>query len=94
MATNFGFLYMWCTLAPPGEYDRAVNVRRRCGLMSNYLLSNYFDPFLVFIIRPIIRRIYMEMSIGVLQKTLNIILGLYCYYRTGSDIQPSEWRHF
>ena len=62
--------------------------------MSNYLLSNYFDPFLVFIIRPIIRRIYMEMSIGVLQKTLNIILGLYCYYRTGSDIQPSEWRHF
>jgi len=36
MATIFGFLYMGCTLAPPGEYDRAVHVRQRCGLMSNY----------------------------------------------------------
>jgi len=35
MATVFGFLYIGCTLAPPGEYD-SVYVRRRCGLMSNY----------------------------------------------------------
>jgi len=21
MATIFGFLYMWCTLAPPGKYN-------------------------------------------------------------------------
>ena len=27
---------MACTLAPPGEYDWTVRVRRRCGLMSNY----------------------------------------------------------
>jgi len=25
-----------CTLAPLGEYDRIVRIRRRCGLMSNY----------------------------------------------------------
>jgi len=37
MATIFGFLYMGCTLSPPGEYDWNVHVRRRCGLMSNYL---------------------------------------------------------
>jgi len=36
MATVFVFLYMECTLAPPGEYDWTVRVRRRCGLMSNY----------------------------------------------------------
>jgi len=36
MATIFGFLYMGCTLMPLGEYDSAVRVRRRCGLMSNY----------------------------------------------------------
>jgi len=36
MATIFGFLCMRCTLAPPGEYDWTVHVRRRCGLMSNY----------------------------------------------------------
>jgi len=24
------------TLAPPGEYDWTVRLRRRCGLMSNY----------------------------------------------------------
>ena len=24
-----------CTLAPPGECDRTVRVRRRCGLLSN-----------------------------------------------------------
>jgi len=29
-------LYMGCTLAPHGEYDWAVHVRRRCGLISNY----------------------------------------------------------
>jgi len=27
---------MGCILAPPGEYDRTVRVRRRCGLMLNY----------------------------------------------------------
>jgi len=32
-----------CTLAPPGEYDWTVRVRRRCGLMSNY-----FDQLLIF----------------------------------------------
>jgi len=36
MATVFGFLYMGCTLAPPGEYNWTAHVRRRCGLMSNY----------------------------------------------------------
>jgi len=36
MAAIFGFLYMGCTLAPPGEYDCTVHVPRRCGLMSNY----------------------------------------------------------
>jgi len=40
----FGFLYMGCTLAPPGEYDWAIGVWRRCGLMSNY-----FDHLLVLI---------------------------------------------
>jgi len=33
-------------LAPPGEYDSAVRLRRRCGLMSNYfdhLLNFGFD---------------------------------------------------
>jgi len=29
-------VYMGCTLAPPGEYDWTVHVRRRFGLMSNY----------------------------------------------------------
>jgi len=36
MATIFVFLYMGCTLAPPGEYDWILRVRQRCGLMSNY----------------------------------------------------------
>ena len=36
MTTIFGFLYMGCTLALPGEYDSTVRVRRRCGLMLNY----------------------------------------------------------
>jgi len=36
MATIFGFLYTGCTLAPPGECDWTVCVRRQCGLMSNY----------------------------------------------------------
>jgi len=31
MRTRFG-----CKLAPPGEYDWTVHVRRRCSLMSNY----------------------------------------------------------
>jgi len=33
---------MGCTLAPPGEYDRTVRVRRLCGLMSSY-----FDHLLI-----------------------------------------------
>jgi len=33
-----GPLLDWAhTLAPPGECDWTVRVRRRCGLMSNYL---------------------------------------------------------
>jgi len=48
MATIFGFLYMGCTLAPPGEYDLTVRVRRRCGLMSNYF-DHLFYLFLYFI---------------------------------------------
>ena len=36
MATIFVFLYIRCTLAPPGEYDRTARVWRRCGLMSSY----------------------------------------------------------
>ena len=30
------FLYMGCTLAPPGECDWNARVQHRCGLMSNY----------------------------------------------------------
>jgi len=45
MATIFGFLYMMCTLAPAEEYDSAVHVRRRCGLMSNY-----FDHLLLLLL--------------------------------------------
>jgi len=33
---------MWCTFAPPDEYDVAVHVRWRCGL-----LSDYFDHSLI-----------------------------------------------
>jgi len=33
MATIFAFLYMGCTLGPPGKYDWAACVWRRCGLM-------------------------------------------------------------
>jgi len=33
---NHFWLYMKCTLAPPGEYECTVHVRRRCSLMSNY----------------------------------------------------------
>ena len=42
MTTIFGFLYVGCTLAPPEKYD----VRRRCGLMSNYFdhLFEIADP--------------------------------------------------
>ena len=36
MATSFVFLCIGCTLAPFGEYDRTVRVRRRCGNTSNY----------------------------------------------------------
>jgi len=39
------YIYMGCILAPPGEYDWAVGVRRRCGLMSNYFhhfLNSYY----------------------------------------------------
>jgi len=39
-----GFLYMGCTLAPPGEYDWTVRVLRRCGLMSNY-----FDHLFIYV---------------------------------------------
>jgi len=31
------------TVAPTGEYDRTVRVRRRCGL-----ISNYFDHLLLY----------------------------------------------
>jgi len=46
MATIFVFLYMGCTLAvaPHGEYDWTVRVRRQCGLMSNY-----FDHLLLLL---------------------------------------------
>jgi len=33
--------YMGYTLAPPGEYNRIVHVRRRCGHMSKH-----FKPYL------------------------------------------------
>jgi len=39
---HFWFLYTGCTLAPPGEYDWTVRVRRQCGLMSNYLTTCYY----------------------------------------------------
>jgi len=38
----FGFLYMGCTLAPPGECDCTIHVQQRCGL-----LLNYFDHLLL-----------------------------------------------
>jgi len=38
-----GVYYVRCTLAPPGEYDWTVGVRRLCDLMSNY-----FDHLLPF----------------------------------------------
>jgi len=44
MATIFVFLYMGCTLAPHGEYDWTVRVRRQCGLRP---MSNSFDHFTV-----------------------------------------------
>jgi len=41
MATVLGFLYPgWgCTLAQRGKYDTTVDVRRRCGLLSNTLTT-------------------------------------------------------
>jgi len=36
MTTTFGYLYIGCSLASPGEYDLTVHLRRRCGFMSNY----------------------------------------------------------
>jgi len=41
----FGFIYVGCTLAPRGEYDCTVRVRRRRGLMSKY-----FDHLLLFLL--------------------------------------------
>jgi len=32
IANIFGFLYMGCTFAPPGEYNWTVRVRRRCQI--------------------------------------------------------------
>jgi len=45
IVTVFGFLYMGCTLTPPGEYDWTIDVRWRCGLMSNY-----FDHLLLLLL--------------------------------------------
>jgi len=45
MATIFGFLYMGCKLAPPGEYDWTLRVRGRCGLMSNYFDHCFFPIY-------------------------------------------------
>jgi len=45
IVTIFGFLYMGCTLTPPGEYNWTIHVRRRCGLMSNY-----FDHLLLLLL--------------------------------------------
>jgi len=51
MATIFVFLYVWCTLAPPGEYDWIVRVRRRFGLMSSYS-DHLFFVIIVLSFRP------------------------------------------
>ena len=45
MATTFVFLYMRCTLAPPGKFDCTVCVRQQCGLMSSY-----FDHLFCFVV--------------------------------------------
>jgi len=34
-----------CTLSPPGEYNRTIRVRWRCGLVSNY-----FDHIIIIIV--------------------------------------------
>ena len=55
-ATIFVFLYMGCTLAPPGEYDCTVRVRRQCGLMSNYFGHLSLLSFIISI--TIMKRLY------------------------------------
>ena len=51
-----GFLYMGCTLAPPGECDWTIRVQRRCGPMSIY-----FDHLLLLKTR--MTAIYTSMHI-------------------------------
>jgi len=57
MATIFGFLYMGCTLAPPGEYVWTVRVRQRCSLMSNY-----FDHLLLLGSIAVLWRTYVDAA--------------------------------
>jgi len=55
ITTIFLPFYIWgCTLAPPGEYDRTLHVRRLCGLTT----SNYFDHlfFMFVVMNPVCRR--------------------------------------
>jgi len=49
VATVFGFLYIGCTLASPGECDWTVHVHWRCGLMSYY-----FDHLFSFIMNVLL----------------------------------------
>jgi len=77
MATFFCFLYMGCKLAPLGEYDWIVRVRRLwCGLMSNY-----FDY--LFIKSPFTR--YNLLSNWLLNRFDN---RLYRVYKHSTVWQP------
>jgi len=38
MTSIFGFLYMQCILAPPGEFDWTIRVRRQYGLIVTLFL--------------------------------------------------------
>ena len=66
-------LYVGHTLAPPGEYHWTVCLQRRCGLMSNY-----FDPLLLFIITPngsthkIYKSIYKKHTIHNIKRNYKL----------------------
>ena len=52
-----GCTRLGCTLAPPGECDGTVRVRRRCGLMSNY-----FDHLLLLLLARPHRTTYINAA--------------------------------
>jgi len=66
MATNFGFLYTGCTLAPAEEYDWTIHVRRRWGLMSNYF-DHLFEYIRLFLLLAGIGRMQHRSDTRILQ---------------------------